>query len=167
MDPSDRMARHDRKRETLGQYAECAVCRRETDIRTLRKARLDDPNGAPLTVVLCASCQIQLQGKRPTEKHHMSGKANDAFTIPIPANDHAVLTDAQQDWPRATWRNPDGSPLLVAAATFRGWLDVLQLMIDRTIGWIPELLESLDSWLRTTNGKQWWTAFETYRMGTA
>lgn len=156
MDPSDRMARHDRKRETLGQYAECAVCR-EGDIRTLQRAKLVDPHGTPIEAALCASCRIQFQGKRPTEKHHPSGKANDAFTIPIPANDHAVLTDAQQDWPRETWRNPDGSPLLTAAGALRGWLDVLRLMLERTVGWIPAMLESLDQMLRTTIGNAWWT----------
>ena len=78
--------------------------------------------------------------------------------MPIPANDHAVLTDRQHDWPAATLRNLDGSPLLVAAAALRGWLDVLRLLIERTVGWIPDALERLDDALRKHLGPGWWDA---------
>jgi hypothetical protein len=167
MDSTRAMARHDRKRDKLGQYAECSAsdCA-ENDIRCLRNAKVTGPDGVTVEVVLCASCHVQWLGKRATEDHHLSGQSNDAFTISIPANEHAVLSDAQQDWPGGTLRNLDGSPLLAAAAAFRGWLDILRLMIDRTIGWIPPYLESLDSWLRTTAGNQWWTSFEQHRMET-
>jgi len=62
----------------------------------------------------------------------------------------------QRDWPEHTLRNPDGSPLLAAAAAIRGWLDVLWLVMQRTVGHIPVLLESLDEGLRTTYGDRWW-----------
>ena len=53
-------------------------------------------------------------------------------------------------------RNPDGSPLLRAAAFIRSWLDHLRLVVDRAIGWIPPFLEWLDERLGTTVGPLWW-----------
>jgi hypothetical protein len=55
-----------------------------------------------------------------------------------------------------TLRNPDGSPLLRAAASIRGWLDTLRLIMERTVGWVPAFLEWLDARLRVTIGVQWW-----------
>jgi hypothetical protein len=66
----------------------------------------------------------------------------------------------QRDWPERTLRNPDGSPLLAAAATIRGWLDVLSLIVQRTVGHIPVLLESLDEGLRATYGDRWWESLD-------
>lgn len=152
----DRLAREDKKRARLGQYAECADCG-ETEIRLLQRTRMGAVNG---TDILCARCRLIRQGQHPKEAHHLAGRHNDPTTAKIDANDHAVLTDAQQDWPEATLRNPDGSPLLAAAAALRGWIDVLQLMIDRTVGWIPELLEFLDRALRNVWGTNWWEAPE-------
>jgi hypothetical protein len=40
----------------------------------------------------------------------------------------------------------------------RGWLDHLAIVIE-TVGWIPEMLESLDQWLRERVGPQWWDDF--------
>lgn len=59
------------------------------------------------------------------DDHHVFGKANDPTTIvTVPANDHrAELSVAQQDWPKKTPENPDGSPLLAAAARIRGFVD--------------------------------------------
>ena len=62
----------------------------------------------------------------------------------------------QKDWPESTLRNPDGSPLLRAAATLRGWLDVLYLIIDLAIGWIPPFLEWVDGKLVNLVSPQWW-----------
>ena len=76
----------------------------------------------------------------------------------IPANDHAQLTDRQQhEWPIETLRNPDGSPLLRASGAIRGWLDVLRLVIDRSVGWVPAFLEKLDKTLTRDLGPHWWT----------
>ena len=76
----------------------------------------------------------------------------------IPANDHAQLTDCQQhEWPAETLRNPGGSPLLRASGAIRGWLDVLRVIIDRSVGWVPSLLEKLDQALTRDHGPQWWT----------
>lgn len=151
----EQLAREHRKEQRLGDDTTCQFCG-ETDVRGLRQVTLDFPTEGQSTVTLCASCHVQLQGKRPTEAHHPAGRANDPFTVPIPATEHAILSDAQYDWPQATWRNPDGSPLLKAAASMRGWLDILQLLLERTVGWIPAFLEALDAALRKHYGSRWW-----------
>ena len=95
------------------------------------------------------------------EDHHPKGQHNDADdTVAIPVNDHRVLSGRQLTWPIETLRNPDNSPLLIAAAALRGWLDVLWLIIVRTVGWIPTLLELLDAWLREQLGPRWWDDFD-------
>jgi len=106
--------------------------------------------------ITCYECSARLVGRSPIEGHHPAGRHNSHATVPIPVNDHRVLSDMQRDWPERTLRNPDGSPLLAAAATIRGWLDVLWLIVQRTVGHIPVLLESLDEGLRTTYGDRWW-----------
>lgn len=62
----------------------------------------------------------------------------------------------QRDWPVRTLRNPHGSPLLAAAAAMRGWLDVLRLILERTVGYIPAFLEELDKKLCERLGNRWW-----------
>ena len=59
-----------------------------------------------------------------------------------------------------TLRNPDGSPLLRAAAALRGWLDLLWLIMVRAVGWIPVFLEQLDAHLRQRLGERWWEDFD-------
>src|SRR5437870_428666 len=54
-----------------------------------------------------------LRRSRPwREDHHPSGRRNDPRTVPVPGNDHRILSELQYSWPRETLRNPDGSPLL-------------------------------------------------------
>jgi hypothetical protein len=150
------LAREHRKQERFGDEAACQLCG-QPDLRGLRQVDLSSSREGRITVTLCASCHVQLQGKHLTEEHHPAGRANDAYTVPIPATEHAILTDWQHDWPRDTWRNVDGSPLLRAAASLRGWLDILRLLIGRTIRWIPAFLEQLDAVLRQQLGDGWWT----------
>lgn len=111
--------------------------------------------------LLCAEHAAEHVNRSPVEASHTAGRANaPTDTVDLPANDHAVLTHAHQaGWPSETLRNADGSPLLKAAAATRGWLDVLRLIIERTVGWVPGLLEQLDAWLRIRLGEQWWKEF--------
>jgi hypothetical protein len=81
----------------------------------------------------------------------------------MPGNDHRIVSDNQHDWPLDTLRNPDGSPLLRAAASIRGWLDILRLIIERTVGWVPAFLEALDAWLRESLGERWWDGFAAWQ----
>ncbi len=148
------LAREGKKRDRLGQYATCEDCG-ESDPRTLQQDR-HDPKDGTSDGVRCAECRLMAQGKAPNESHHPAGRANDPATVPIPSNDHAVLSDLQLAWPRETLRNRDGSPLLKAAASLRGWLDVLRLILERTVGWIPDFLEWLDAALSVQVGPRWW-----------
>jgi hypothetical protein len=108
----------------------------------------------------CALHVSEFAGQCWFEYHHPSGQANDPeHTVEVPINEHKVLSGYQAQWPRQTLQNPDGSPLLRAAAATRGWLDVLRLILDRTVGWVPRFLEGLDAWLRTSLGERWWDEF--------
>jgi hypothetical protein len=73
-----------------------------------------------------------------------------------PATTTASSTTTRTTGPGTRCANPDGSPLLCAAACLRGWLDTLRLIIDRTVGWIPPFLEQLDEWLAHQLGHGWW-----------
>ena len=99
-------------------------------------------------------------GRTPYEAHHIAGQANSDVTADVPGNDHRILSELQRFWPEDTLRNPDHSPLLVAAAAIRGWLDVPRVIIDRSIGWIPGLLEWLNNILVDVIGTDWWVRFE-------
>lgn len=106
--------------------------------------------------VTCYECSARREGKSGSERHHISGRHNNPATVAIPGNDHRVLSNAQRAWPDRTLRNPDGSPLLAAAAAIRGWLDVLWIIVQRTVGHVPALLELLDEQLRAEHGDRWW-----------
>jgi hypothetical protein len=69
--------------------------------------------------MICAKCQRQKRGHTVIDNHHPFAEANDPkTTVPVSVNDHrADLNEAQNDWPRQTRENPDGSPLLAAAGT--------------------------------------------------
>jgi hypothetical protein len=104
----------------------------------------------------CYECDRLARGKPWVEQQHPAGQHNHSATVPIPGNDHRVVDSLKHDWPRDTLRNADSSPLLIAAACLRGWLDTLQLIIGRTVGWIPTFLEALHAWLLDRLGAGWW-----------
>ena len=106
--------------------------------------------------VTCYECLLKESERSWTEDHHPAGRNNDPTTVAVPGNDHRVLSDMQRDWPERTLRNPDGSPLLAAAAALRGWLDVMLIIIERTVGNIPAYLEVVDQCLREEWGDRWW-----------
>src|SRR5262249_22929846 len=98
------------------------------------------------------------QGASAVEAHHLAGRSNDDFTVPVLGNDHRVLSGMQQLWPAETLRNPEASPVRRAAAAFRGFLDLLYLILDR-LAWIPRFLEQLDDELTNRFGPKWWQQF--------
>jgi hypothetical protein len=145
---SQEKRREEDMRRLGGRNPSCVICG-ETETSALTGTA---PN------IICYECRQTEAGKSAIEVHHADGKHNDPrFTIPIPANDHRLLSDLQTDWPMQTLRNPDGSPLLKASAALRGFLDILRILIERIFGWIPPFLESLDSALQAQCGEQWWT----------
>lgn len=109
--------------------------------------------------ISCYEHYLLRAGRRPYEQHHVAGKSNSDVIAEIPGNDHRVLSEYQRYWPDDTLRNPEHSPLLVAAAAIRGWLDVLRVIIERSIAWIPEFLEWLHRILVDSYGPDWWVGF--------
>jgi hypothetical protein len=111
--------------------------------------------------IYCSEHEALRHGRPWLEAHHPAGQHNDLRTVLLPANYHSVLSELQYRWPRETLRNPDGSPLLRAAALTRGLLDVLFVVIVITSG-VPVLLEQLDRFLREQVGERWWDEFQTW-----
>ncbi|MGB2795369.1 MAG: hypothetical protein WBC32_18035 [Candidatus Acidiferrales bacterium] len=112
---------------------------------------------------ICAACDRKRRGKATLDRHHIAGKSNSAVTIPIPVNDHrARLSADQHDWPKQTLENPNGSPLLAAAASLRGYSDTTIYLLETLLH--PEMLEALDALLIQKLGPEWWigTPMEKY-----
>jgi hypothetical protein len=133
---------------------------RRLGTRTPRCALCTETDPIALTgthpVILCYEHAAQQSGRSPIEQHHPDGRHNDPTTLPLPGNEHRILSDKMRDWPIETLRNPDGSPLLKAAAAIRSFLDYLVVLIDRVLVWIPPFLEQLDFYLREELGERWW-----------
>lgn len=106
--------------------------------------------------IICAECNRTMRGQSTLDEHHVAGKANSPVTVPVPVNDHrAVLTSAQNDWPKGVLDNPEGSPLIAAAAYIRGFVDTLNYLV-RQLLWVAELLEMADSYISQKLGSKWW-----------
>jgi hypothetical protein len=99
------------------------------------------------------------------DEHHPAGRANHPAKVPILVNDHQTLTDAQYDWPKKTWENREGSPLLAGAACIRGYYETNSYLNDQLLFWVAKLLEALDETLRELLGTDWWagTKLEAFR----
>ena len=141
--PEDPIRAHTRKeiaaRRKAGQSCKCG----ETQPQAL--------------TTICVECLRKLSGKSASDDHHPAGRANHPATVKIPANDHAaVLTDAQYDWPKETWENPDGNPLLAAAACIRGYYDTNTYLTDALLLWVARFLEALYPFLRERLEPEWW-----------
>ena len=109
----------------------------------------------------CIECNRKRHGQTTIDDHHVAGKANSPITMPASGQrSHSWLTVAQYDWPKETLKNPDGSPLLRAAASIRGSVDVLLYLIDKFILWIPEMLEAHDAFLVKKLGRKYWLGTE-------
>ncbi len=110
---------------------------------------------------ICAACKRIANGQSTWDRHHPAGKANNPATIPVPVNDHRTwLSVAQHDWPKETRENPDGSPLLAAAASIRGYMDTDSYLIEKLLLRNPEMLERLDAFLVKELGPKWWVSTE-------
>lgn len=139
-------ARRVRRVRRLGKGAICGRCG-ERDARALVVGT---------NPILCYQCLAAARGRPAMEEHHLAGRRNSTFTVMVPGNDHRVLNEMQKRWPRKTLRNPHRSQLLQAAATLRGSLDLLQLVLERGLAEIPDSLEDLDAWLEERLGPEWW-----------
>lgn len=111
--------------------------------------------------MICHECNRRKKGCRTFDGHHPAGRANHPLTVPVPANDHnSILSEAQRIWPKKTLENPDGSPLLAAAACIRGFVDTVVYRLGKLLLWIPPFLEGLDAFLIAQFGWKWWTKRE-------
>lgn len=129
-----------------GVGARCACGEARPEALTREKSR-----------VICQECKRKEKGMKTTDNHHPASKANSPTTVTIPANDHcAELNTAQYDWPTRTLENPDGSPLLKAAAWVRGFIDTILCMIKNGLHWVAEMLEKADAFLVEELGPKYW-----------
>lgn len=114
-------------------------------------------NRAEALVVICAECLREASGQSICDAHHVAARANHRLTVPVPANDHrAILSDAQYDWPTATFENKAGSPLLAGAGCIRGYYETNSYLTDQLLIWVAKLLEALDEVLTERLGPNWW-----------
>jgi hypothetical protein len=140
----NRTVRHARKKNRIGPGASCEICG-EHDVRVLQRVG---------NRLLCADCRLEIWGRAASENHHPAGKNNDDFSISLPANDHAILSDDQYDWPGETLRNPDQDPLREIAAWFRGIHDLLIHFAEKLLIWASGL-EGLSTFLKGMFGPDW------------
>jgi hypothetical protein len=108
--------------------------------------------------IVCQEHEAEARGVTAIQLQHPQGQHNGPDKLPTRANDHAVWDSAKRDWPERTLCNPEDSPLLKASASVRSVLDWFRFVIERTLGWVPSLLEWLDDCLSALHGGCWWNA---------
>lgn len=149
-DPIKSGARKAKTRRRVGQGAVCTAC---GESRAEMLAQRSRPK-------LCRTCYALKQGKKHTEDHHWAADANSPITVAVPVNDHAMLTDAQHEWPPGMRGNADGSPLVAAAAFLHGTADFIETLIVNGLRCVADFLHRLDSWLREHMDQHWWKGTE-------
>jgi len=110
--------------------------------------------------MICHECRRRSEGRSIYDQHHVAGRANHDCSIPVPVNDHRVLSGEQCKWPKATRENRDHSPLLAMAGCISGFFDTIVYLLKKLLLWIPEFLEKLDTCLTSLYGPKWWTRRE-------
>jgi hypothetical protein len=134
----------DTRRTLEGKQCECGENRPKALVR-----------GSKPTI--CAEYEREQLGQSTLDQHHPAGEANDPTTIAIPVNDHrARLNVDQYDWPKTTTENPAGSPLVAAAARYRGYIDTNSYLQEKLLLENAEFLEALDAHLTEKLGPRWW-----------
>jgi hypothetical protein len=111
----------------------------------------------------CHECRRKAENKSTYDKHHPFGEANSPITVEIRTNDHtSELNEAQRDWPKEVLENPDGSPLIAAAACIRGFIDTVVYLIEKGLTWVADMLVIADEYLKERLGEKYWlgTPFE-------
>lgn len=78
--------------------------------------------------ILCASCHAAQRGVSTIERHHIAGRSNLDWTIPVDVNDHRLLSALQRRWPTSTLRNPDDDDRIRVSGLLRGVADFLTLL---------------------------------------
>ena len=101
--------------------------------------------------IVCYECRINDLGRSSVEDHHIAGRRNDSFTIPLSGNDHRCVTDLQSGWPTKTLRNPHDSLLLKEAAWLRGLSDLFIVWAEYLCR-VARLLEGVEQRLEKKFG---------------
>jgi hypothetical protein len=150
-DPIAAFQRRSRAARRIGHGKKCKWCGETRPLALL-------PGSNPTT---CASCERKKSGQSTFDRHHPAGRANNPATVPVWVNDHrAGLSDAQYDWPDETWKNPSGSPILMSAASIRGYYETSEYLMDELLLRTATLLEILDRFLTKKLGPNWWLGTE-------
>jgi len=87
------------------------------------------------SIVVCAGCRSAIQGNSSIENHHLLGREYSSFSIPIPANLHAILSDKALDHPRN---------IIIELKVLYAFKDVLEVLYELALGDI-ERLKSKDN----------------------
>lgn len=154
-DPIAAFERENRAARRVGQGSQCHLCGEQRPLALI-------PRSKP---TICARCERWKLGYCFGDFHHPAGKANDPTTVPIPTNDHrADLSPKQYDWPRETWRNQSGSPVLRGAASMRGFTETSDYLGASLLIPNAEMLEILDAFLKKRLGPKWWVGTEMERF---
>jgi hypothetical protein len=149
-DPIDTFQRQSKSARRIGQGKKCKC----GENRPLALVSGSNPS-------TCASCDRVNLGQWLFDDHHPAGRANHPATVPIWVNDHrAILSDAQYDWPDETWKNPNGSPILVGAASIRGYCETSDYLVGELLIRNARMLELLDHLLVKRLGPNWWRGTE-------
>jgi len=147
-DPIGYELRRSRAQRRVGFGAECSWCGEDRPEALIA-------GSSPL---ICAECRREADEQPVMDLHHVSGRANDSLTIPVPVNDHrAELSTAMMDWPKETRENPDGSHLLAIAGRIRGFCDIHIYLIESLLLPSAELLEHLHALFAKRLGRKYWT----------
>ncbi len=147
------------QRDPLGKYQRKATSARRVGAESQCACGEKRPEAliAGSNPTICADCERKKLGRKTFDDHHVPGKRNSPVTIPVPVNDHrAELSVAQLDWLKETRENPEGSPLLAAAAGTRGFADTNVYLVEKLLLPNAEMLECLDAYLEKKFGPKWW-----------
>lgn len=146
-DPIGKELRRSNAERRVGPGSKCAYCGEPRPEALIARSH----------PMICAECRRKQRGHSTLDGHHPAGEANHKLTIPVPVKDHrAILTPAMYDWPKQTRENPNGAPLLAAAACIRGFCDTVIYLINKLIYWIAEFLEALHEKLVCEYGEHYW-----------
>jgi hypothetical protein len=94
----------------VGVGAKCHVCGTDNAWALIR-------DSDPMT---CRGCDRLADGKSVFDLHHIAGRHNWDFAIPVHVNSHAVLSARQYAWGSEVLRNPTRKPLIRLSAMIVG-----------------------------------------------
>ena len=95
--------------------------------------------------ILCHEHLADPDGRCWTQQHHPSGRANSPDTVPTPGKRPRVRQWAPVTVGPGDVAQPRRQSAAAGGRGDPGWLDILRLIIERTVGWVPAVLEAWTS----------------------